>query len=88
MAAYAPPSVPPALQVVLLASSILSTENVIKSLPVQRLKRNTLFVDVLSVKVRGQRAGSAVLQQQLHSCGRRAAASHYTEQQLRSVCAP
>ncbi|MEW5314382.1 MAG: hypothetical protein WDW38_005888 [Sanguina aurantia] len=38
-------------EVVLLASSILSCENVFKSIPVQRLKRNTLFVDVLSVKV-------------------------------------
>ncbi len=39
------------MQVVVLASSILSTENVLRSLPVQRLRRNTLFVDVLSVKV-------------------------------------
>ncbi|KAG2492326.1 hypothetical protein HYH03_009277 [Edaphochlamys debaryana] len=38
-------------EVVLLASSILSTESVLRHLPVQRLKRNTLFVDVLSVKV-------------------------------------
>lgn len=37
--------------VVILASSILSTEMVLRSLPVQRLKRSTLFVDVLSVKV-------------------------------------
>lgn len=37
--------------VVILASSILSTEAVLQSLPVQRLRRNTLFVDVLSVKV-------------------------------------
>lgn len=37
--------------VVILASSILSTEKVLRSLPVQRLKRSTLFVDVLSVKV-------------------------------------
>ncbi|KAI8464533.1 MAG: hypothetical protein J3K34DRAFT_440097 [Monoraphidium minutum] len=36
--------------VVILASSILSTEAVLRSLPVQRLRRNTLFVDVLSVK--------------------------------------
>jgi len=36
--------------VVVLATSILSTESVLKSLPVQRLKRSTLFVDVLSVK--------------------------------------
>ena len=41
----------PLVQVVLLASSIISTEAMLKSLPVQRLKRNTLFVDVLSVKV-------------------------------------
>lgn len=37
--------------VVILASSILSTRGVLKKLPVQRLKRSTLFVDVLSVKV-------------------------------------
>lgn len=37
-------------EVVILASSILSTEAVLSSLPVQRLKRSTLFVDVLSVK--------------------------------------
>jgi arogenate dehydrogenase (NADP+) len=37
-------------EVVLLCTSILSTESVLHSLPMQRLKRNTLFVDVLSVK--------------------------------------
>ncbi|KAF8407300.1 hypothetical protein HHK36_006427 [Tetracentron sinense] len=37
-------------EVILLCTSIISTESVLKSLPVQRLKRNTLFVDVLSVK--------------------------------------
>lgn len=37
-------------EVVLLCTSILSTEMVLQSLPLQRLKRNTLFVDVLSVK--------------------------------------
>ncbi|XVF34556.1 hypothetical protein REPUB_Repub18cG0069100 [Reevesia pubescens] len=37
-------------EVILLCTSILSTEKVLKSLPLQRLKRNTLFVDVLSVK--------------------------------------
>eukprot|EP01024_Parvocaulis_polyphysoides_P053040 TRINITY_DN5270_c2_g1_i2.p1 TRINITY_DN5270_c2_g1~~TRINITY_DN5270_c2_g1_i2.p1 ORF type:complete len:457 (-),score=40.22 TRINITY_DN5270_c2_g1_i2:232-1416(-) len=36
--------------IVILASSILSTEKVLQSLPLQRLKRNTLIVDVLSVK--------------------------------------
>ena len=36
--------------VVLLATSILSAETVLRSLPVHRLRRNTLFVDVLSVK--------------------------------------
>ncbi len=36
---------------VILAPSILSTEQVLTSLPIQRLRRNTLFVDVLSVKV-------------------------------------
>ncbi|XP_057968835.1 arogenate dehydrogenase 1, chloroplastic [Malania oleifera] len=37
-------------EVVLLCSSIISTEQVLRSLPIQRLKRSTLFVDVLSVK--------------------------------------
>lgn len=36
--------------VVILCTSILSTEAVIKSFPLHRLRRNTLFVDVLSVK--------------------------------------
>lgn len=36
--------------VILMCTSILSTEQVLKSLPLQRLRRNTLFVDVLSVK--------------------------------------
>ncbi|KAL3344063.1 hypothetical protein AABB24_023482 [Solanum stoloniferum] len=36
--------------VLVLCTSIISTEHVLKSLPIQRLKRNTLFVDVLSVK--------------------------------------
>ncbi|OMO73180.1 Prephenate dehydrogenase [Corchorus capsularis] len=36
--------------VILLSTSITSTEQVLKSLPLQRLKRSTLFVDVLSVK--------------------------------------
>ncbi|XP_010445503.2 PREDICTED: arogenate dehydrogenase 1, chloroplastic-like [Camelina sativa] len=36
--------------VVLLCTSILSIENVLKTLPFQRLRRSTLFVDVLSVK--------------------------------------
>ncbi|KAB2611478.1 arogenate dehydrogenase 2 [Pyrus ussuriensis x Pyrus communis] len=37
-------------EVVILCTSILSSEKVIRSFPFQRLKRNTLFVDVLSVK--------------------------------------
>ncbi|WIA37655.1 hypothetical protein OEZ86_014553 [Tetradesmus obliquus] len=37
--------------VVILASSILSTEPVLRHLPLTRLKRSTLIVDVLSVKV-------------------------------------
>lgn len=37
--------------VVVMCTSILSTEAVLTSLPIHRLKRNTLFVDVLSVKV-------------------------------------
>ncbi|PUZ59162.1 hypothetical protein GQ55_4G018700 [Panicum hallii var. hallii] len=36
--------------VVLLATSILSAEAVVRSLPVHRLRRDTLFADVLSVK--------------------------------------
>ncbi|KAL6012897.1 Arogenate dehydrogenase 2, chloroplastic [Asimina triloba] len=36
--------------VMLICTSIISTESVLRSLPLQRLKRNTLFVDVLSVK--------------------------------------
>lgn len=38
--------------VVILATSILSTEPVLRGLPLTRLKRSTLIVDVLSVKVR------------------------------------
>ncbi len=50
MPSMTPP--PPCLpQVVILCSSILSTQSVLASLPLLRLKRNTLFVDVLSVKV-------------------------------------
>lgn len=37
-------------EVVVFATSILSMEAVLGALPVQRLKRSTLFVDVLSVK--------------------------------------
>ncbi|XP_004303105.1 PREDICTED: arogenate dehydrogenase 1, chloroplastic-like [Fragaria vesca subsp. vesca] len=37
-------------EVMLFCTSILSTEKVLRSFPVQRLMRNTLFVDVLSVK--------------------------------------
>ncbi|WCJ40500.1 arogenate dehydrogenase [Euphorbia peplus] len=37
-------------EVVLLCTSILSTENVLRFFPFQRLRRSTLFVDVLSVK--------------------------------------
>ena len=37
--------------VVILSSSILSTQQVLASVPLKRLKRSTLFVDVLSVKV-------------------------------------
>ncbi|KNA03712.1 hypothetical protein SOVF_206530 [Spinacia oleracea] len=37
-------------EVILLCTSILSTEFMLNSLPLQRLKRSTLFVDVLSVK--------------------------------------
>ncbi|KAJ8434991.1 hypothetical protein Cgig2_027834 [Carnegiea gigantea] len=37
-------------EVILLCSSILSTEKVLRGLPLNRLRRSTLFVDVLSVK--------------------------------------
>ena len=37
-------------EVVILATSILSLDGVISNLPIARLKRSTLFVDVLSVK--------------------------------------
>ncbi|KAI5081872.1 hypothetical protein GOP47_0001615 [Adiantum capillus-veneris] len=37
-------------EVIVLCTSILSTEGVLQALPLQRLRRNTLFVDVLSVK--------------------------------------
>lgn len=47
----------PFAQVVVLATSILSAEMVLATLPIQRLKRSTLFVDVLSVKV-GCRSGT------------------------------
>ncbi|VFQ83423.1 unnamed protein product [Cuscuta campestris] len=36
--------------VILLCTSIISAEAVLRSLPIQRLRRSTLFVDVLSVK--------------------------------------
>jgi len=36
--------------VVILCTSILSTEKTLRNFPIQRLKRNTLFCDVLSVK--------------------------------------
>ncbi|KAG8372681.1 hypothetical protein BUALT_Bualt12G0091900 [Buddleja alternifolia] len=36
--------------VILICTSIISTESVLKYLPLQSLRRNTLFVDVLSVK--------------------------------------
>lgn len=37
-------------EVVIISTAILSLEGVLASLPLQRLKRSTLFVDVLSVK--------------------------------------
>ncbi|PKI72693.1 hypothetical protein CRG98_006901, partial [Punica granatum] len=37
-------------EVILLCTSIISTGQFLKTLPLQRLKRSTLFVDVLSVK--------------------------------------
>ncbi|KAL5997895.1 hypothetical protein ACLOJK_008828 [Asimina triloba] len=36
--------------VILICSSILSTENVLRNIPIHRLKSDTIFADVLSVK--------------------------------------
>lgn len=36
--------------VILVCSSILSTENIIRSIPIHKLKPDTIFADVLSVK--------------------------------------
>ncbi len=47
--------------VVVLATSILSAEAVLAGLPVQRLRRSTLFVDVLSVKLFPKRLMLALL---------------------------
>jgi hypothetical protein len=61
--------------VVILASSILSTEPVVRNLPLTRLKRSTLIVDVLSVKVSSfgllllaATAGAAVVCSLLAAC--------------------
>jgi hypothetical protein len=54
--------------VVVLASSILSTDKVLRSLPLARLKRSTLVVDVLSVKV-GARARGGVCVVVVVACG-------------------
>lgn len=56
--------------VVILATSILSTEPVLRKLPLTRLKRSTLIVDVLSVKV-----GVALLGECLQSARAREVAS-------------
>ena len=48
-------------EVVVFATSILSLEGVVGALPVQRLKRSTLFVDVLSVKAFPKRLMLSVL---------------------------
>lgn len=49
--------------VVVISTSILSMEKVLDSFPVQRLRRSTLLVDVLSVKARrvAASAGLAVV---------------------------
>ena len=44
---------------VIIATSILSMEGVLASFPVQRLRRSTLVVDVLSVKARSHAAASS-----------------------------
>ena len=45
--------------VVIISTSILSMEAVLESFPVQRLRRSTLVVDVLSVKARARQRDSA-----------------------------
>ena len=54
--------------VVVFATSILSLEAVVSSLPVQRLKRSTLFVDVLSVKAFPKRLMLSLLPPEVGSC--------------------
>ena len=36
--------------IVLLCSSILSTETMVRAIPIHKLRRDTVFADVLSVK--------------------------------------
>ncbi len=55
--------------VVILASSILSLDAVLGSLPVQRLRRSTLFVDVLSVKEFPKRLMLSTLPPEVLLCG-------------------
>lgn len=81
-------------QVVILVTSILSTSIVLDSLPLMRLKRSTLIVDVLSVKVgRGQAAvrGRQLVQLglplQLHTLGQLTLPCLlHPHQYLRSCC--
>ncbi|CAL5404695.1 unnamed protein product [Camellia sinensis] len=51
--------------VILLCTSILSLSNVVNSIPLHRLKRPTLFVDVLSVKEHPKEVLSQVLPPEL-----------------------
>jgi len=69
--------------VVVLATSILSLEAVVRSLPVQRLRRNTLFVDVLSVKEFPKRLLLSLLPAEVCILS---TPSHLSS--IRSVCSP
>ena len=55
-------------EVVILATSILSLEAVLSALPVARLKRSTLFVDVLSVKEFPKRLMLSLLPREVWAC--------------------
>lgn len=54
--------------VVVLATSITSTEAVLRGLPLTRLKRSTLFVDVLSVKEFPKKLFLSVLPPEVVTC--------------------
>ena len=74
--------------VVILASSILSLEEVLTKLPVARLKRSTLFVDVCSVKEFPKRLMLSVLPPEvlLRHCKHSAAQLCLTAALLTTLC--